>query len=56
VFVALWEDGRPVGTEARVQVRGWVHLWLQGRIVRWTTYPDIDEARAAAERLAEERE
>ena len=26
-----------------------------GLIVRWESYPDIDEARAAAERLAEER-
>jgi hypothetical protein len=29
--------------------------WSDGLIVRNTTYPDIDEARAAAERLAEER-
>jgi ketosteroid isomerase-like protein len=56
VFMALWEDGRPIRTEARVQARrGWVVLWVGGRSVRWTGYTDIDEARAAAERLAEER-
>jgi ketosteroid isomerase-like protein len=56
VSVALWEDGRPIGTEARVQARrGWVVLWVEGKSVRWTAYSDIDKARAAAERLAEER-
>jgi len=29
--------------------------WEQRKIVRITGYPDIDEARAAAERLAKER-
>jgi hypothetical protein len=28
---------------------------VEGRVVRVTVYIDIDEARAAAERLAEER-
>jgi ketosteroid isomerase-like protein len=56
VFVALGEDGRPTGSSARVQARaGWVYEWARGKIVRITTYMDIDEARAAAERLAEER-
>jgi ketosteroid isomerase-like protein len=32
-----------------------VFEWVQDEIVRITGYPDIDEARAAAERLAEER-
>ena len=34
-----------------------VGAWVDGLIVRVTIYPetDIDEARAAAERLAEER-
>jgi ketosteroid isomerase-like protein len=54
--VAIWEDGCPRGSDARVQAR---HLqvfeWVQGEIVRITGYPDIDEARAAAERLAEDR-
>jgi hypothetical protein len=30
-------------------------MWVQGVIVRETNYTNIDEARAAAERLAEER-
>jgi len=30
-------------------------LHLEGLIVRVTMYPDVDEARAAAERLAQER-
>ena len=30
-------------------------VWDEGRVVRLTNYGDIDEARAAAERLAEER-
>jgi hypothetical protein len=32
-----------------------VFEWDQRKIIRITGYPDIDEARAAAERLAEER-
>jgi hypothetical protein len=55
--VAVCEDGCPRGSDARVQAR---HLqmfeWVKGVIVRITGYPNIDEARAAAERLAEERE
>jgi hypothetical protein len=30
--------------------------WRDGPLVRVTVYPDIDEARAAAERLAQERD
>jgi len=30
-------------------------VWVEGMIERFTTYPDIDEARASAERLARER-
>jgi ketosteroid isomerase-like protein len=54
--VAVREDGCPRGSDARVQAR---HLqvfeWEQRKIVRITGYPDIDEARAAAERLAKAR-
>ena len=32
-----------------------VGIWVDGKNVRTTNYTDIDEARAAAERLAEER-
>jgi ketosteroid isomerase-like protein len=53
--VAIREDGCPRGSNARVQSS---HLqvfeWGQGEIVRITGYPDIDAARAAAERLAEQ--
>ena len=54
--VAIREDGCLKGSDARVQAR---HLqvfeWARGRILRISGYPDIDEARAAAERLAQER-
>jgi hypothetical protein len=30
--------------------------WVHGRLMRVTVYIDIDEARGAAERLAEERQ
>ena len=33
-----------------------IGVWEQGMVTHATTYLDIDEARAAAERLAEERE
>jgi ketosteroid isomerase-like protein len=49
-------SGRPVGSTGRVELRtGIVAAWEEGLIVRVTTYDDIDEARAAAERLAKER-
>ena len=54
--VTIREDGCLRGSDARVQAR---HLqvfeWAQGKIVRITGYPDVDEARAAAKRLAQER-
>jgi len=57
VFAAIAEDGRPVGSTARVHQRaGWVYEWTHGRVARLTTYPEVDEGRAAAERLAAERE
>ena len=56
LFVVIWEDGCPKGSAARVQARhGDVWEWVQGKIVRITSYLDIDKARAAAERLAESR-
>jgi len=33
-----------------------VNLFVEGLIVQTTNYTDLDEARAAAERLAESRE
>jgi ketosteroid isomerase-like protein len=48
--------GRPIGSTAPIQAReAQVTEWVEGRVVRVTVYIDIDEGRAAAERLAEER-
>ena len=56
VFAAIREDARLVGGEGRVdQVLGWVAQWADQLIVRVAVYLDVDEARAAAQRLAEER-
>ena len=56
LFVAILEDGRPRGSDARVQARQQeVFEWSHGKIVRISGYLDTAEARAAAERLAEER-
>lgn|GEM_PF-624834 len=52
----LIQKGRPVGSSGEVQLRyAAVSVWEDGKIVRITNYNDIDEARAAAERLAAER-
>jgi ketosteroid isomerase-like protein len=56
VFSVLIQRGRPIGSSGHVQLRwGSVGVWVGGLIVRITNYPDIEEARSAAERLAEER-
>ena len=56
VFVVACVDGRLVGSPARVRERwAWTAVWVAGVIVRVTARNDIDEARAAAERLANER-
>ena len=56
VFLRVREDGRLMGSDGHVeQRRGWVVLWVQGMIERFAAYLDIDEARAATERLAEGR-
>jgi ketosteroid isomerase-like protein len=55
-FGVVRASGRPVGSTGRVENRvAIVAVWEEGLIVRITTYDDPDEARAAAERLAEER-
>jgi ketosteroid isomerase-like protein len=55
LVVAIREDGCP-SSSARVQARHvQVFEWVRGEIVRITGYPDVDAARAAAERLARER-
>jgi ketosteroid isomerase-like protein len=55
-FSVIVQQGRPVGSTAHVQMRfAAVTTWVDGLIERNTNYTDIDEARAGAERLAEER-
>jgi hypothetical protein len=36
------------------QREAWVYLWVEGLVARFAVYGDIDEARTAAERLAED--
>jgi ketosteroid isomerase-like protein len=48
--------GRPVGSTAEAHQRApWVATWEGGKVTRVDIYTDVDEARAAGERLAEER-
>src|SRR5205809_137582 len=55
VFAVVIQDGRPVGGDGRLRQReGWVYLCVGGSIARLTT-SDVDQARAAAGRLAQER-
>ncbi len=55
VLAVVNQEGRPVGVDGQVHQReGWAICWsADGLIVRLTVHADIDEARAAAERLAE---
>jgi ketosteroid isomerase-like protein len=56
VLAAFGQNARPVGSAGRVRVNySTVTVWADDVIVRTTSYRDIDKARAAAERLAEER-
>jgi ketosteroid isomerase-like protein len=55
VFAVVSQDGRLVGGDGHVRQReGWVYLCVGGSIARLTTY-DVDQARAAAGRLAQEQ-
>jgi ketosteroid isomerase-like protein len=55
-LAVLVQRGRPRGSQGHVEIRyAAVFQWLGGLVVRITNYSDIDEARAAAERLAGER-
>ena len=55
-FRVIAQTARPVGSMGKVQLRyAAVGVWEGGKVVRMTNYNDIDVARAAAERLAEER-
>jgi ketosteroid isomerase-like protein len=55
-LVAVLSRGQLRGSTGLVESRtAFVATWANGLIERNTTYPDIDQARAAAERLAQER-
>ena len=55
VFAVVVQEARPADIAGHVRQReGWVYVWVEGLIARFTV-SDTDEARAAAERLAEER-
>jgi ketosteroid isomerase-like protein len=55
-FGVLDQRGRLVGSSGEIELRyASVTEWEDGKIARITNYTDIEEARAAAERLAQER-
>ena len=55
-FAVFLQKGRPVGSVGQVTIRYPAVLsWTRGLVKRVTIYTDVDEARAAAERLARER-
>jgi ketosteroid isomerase-like protein len=56
MFAVVRQDARPARSGARVRTReAWVSVWQEGMLARGSSYSDIDEGRAAAQRLAEER-
>jgi len=55
-FQVFTQRGRPIGSTGEVHQRSArLVLMIDGLIVRLTSYTDVDEARAAAERLAQEQ-
>src|SRR5438552_11540679 len=55
-FSVIRQQGRLVGSSGHVQLRhAMVDVWVDGVIARAITGPDIDEGRAVAQRIAEER-
>jgi uncharacterized protein (TIGR02246 family) len=55
VFAVVVQSGRPVGSAGHVRQReGWVFVWVGGLVAR-LAISEVDEARAAGERLAQER-
>jgi ketosteroid isomerase-like protein len=56
LFASIRHDARPVGSAAQVSTRqAYVSVFQGGKVAHVTVYGDTEEARAAAERLAEER-
>jgi ketosteroid isomerase-like protein len=55
-FTVILQRGRPTGSSGFLEVRyAGVRTWADGLVDWYAVYTDIDEARAAAERLAQER-
>ena len=55
-FSIIRQDGRPAGSDSHVRTHeAQVIEWTGTLAARVTVYQDIEEARAAAERLAQER-
>jgi ketosteroid isomerase-like protein len=55
VFAVVIQDGRLVGGDGRLRQReGWVYRWMGGSIARLET-SEVDQARAAAKLLAQQR-
>jgi hypothetical protein len=53
VFTVVVQSGRPAGSTGHVRQReGWVFVWVQASVARLTVL-EVDDGRAAAERLAE---
>jgi uncharacterized protein (TIGR02246 family) len=56
VFAVVVQNGRPAGSGGHLRQReGWVFIWVRGLIAR-LSISEVDDGRAAAERLAESRE
>jgi hypothetical protein len=54
VFAVFRQNARPVGSTGEVQMRQAAAIrWVEAVVVTLMLYPDIDQGRAAAERLAE---
>ena len=59
VLAVVSQITRPVGSTTRTRMReawAFVFVWINGTVVRAAANSDIVDSRAAAERLAEERE
>jgi ketosteroid isomerase-like protein len=56
VFSVVCQKGRPANSTGRLERReAYVLEWVEDMVRQVTVYTDIDEAHAAAERLAEEQ-
>jgi ketosteroid isomerase-like protein len=56
VFASIEQEARPTGTDGFLRLRyAAVYLWVDGVSMKVAHFQRPDEARAAAERLAEER-